>query len=112
MQNGNFPECPTDADRRDHENENPGTLAGVTGASFQSCGARHDFTWVRIRDAIPNRHVRAFAALHQAMVNLRRGADHTESLARVLAAQLGPRELIMVADAAGRAYQLHHEVEL
>jgi hypothetical protein len=94
------------------ESENPGTLAGVTGADEMILADRCEDTFIRIRDAIPDHRIRAFAALHQAMLNLRCGMDHTESLARALHKHLGPRELLLMCDAAGMAYRKHHEVEL
>ena len=104
----NYPGCPT---KPPPQSENPDALAGATGAGIVEEQHAED-TLTRLARTRPIRHARVATALFASLGLLRHGREHAEELAAVLADALGPRELLLIADAAGIALRHRLEPEL
>ena len=93
--------CPTEPPP---QSENPDALAGASGAGIVEEQHAED-TLTRLARTRPIRHARVATALFASLGLLRHGREHAEELAAVLADALGPRELLLIADATGMALQ-------
>ena len=101
----NYPGCPTEPPP---QRETPEALAGASGAG-PTIEQHAEDTLTRLARTRPIRHVRVATALFASLGLLRHGREHAGELAAILADALGPRELILIADAAGMA--LRHRLE-
>lgn len=83
--------------------------AAGDGQSDEQCW---ESTFIRIGLTSPVRHARAGITMITVLRLLRHGRDHTDELAQVFSEALGPRELTLIADAAGMALSRRLEPQL